>query len=276
MRVLLYLNPDSHEEKMEQITSRDNERVKQACRLAKDADLRREEGLFFAEGRRLCADLSASQRPVCAFLTQKALEEDPVPAELAETAFLVSGPVADKLSQTKNTQGVFCLFRLPAAAEGDLNPTKGILLCEELQDPANVGAVIRSAAAFGFGGVAFSTGSADPFSPRALRASAGAVLRVPVLAGVDFAGVARGLKDKGAALYAAALGEGARPVAEFAGRGLGAFGLMVGNEGAGLTQEALHLADHRVIIPMQNEVESLNAAVAVSVLLYAFSLGGSN
>lgn len=264
---------------MEQITSRNNERVKQTVRLAKDAALRREEGLFFAEGKRLCSDLAVSAKPMYAFLTQKALKDDPALAGIAETAFLVSEPVADKLRETRNTQGVFCLFKLPDVCEGDLRPQKGVLLCEALQDPSNVGAVIRSAAAFGFGGVVFSPGSADPYGPRALRASAGAVLRLPVLPVADFSAFTTALKGKGAVMYAAAMGEEARPLADVSPwdeNPAASVGLMVGNEGAGLSEAALELADYKVIIPMQNGVESLNAAVAVSVFLYAFSQKGLN
>lgn len=254
---------------MERITSRENERVKRAVRIAASAGARSEESLFFAEGRKLCFDLAAVQRPVTAFYTEALLAACPEAEHLAAEGFLVADGVAAKLAGTKGNQGLFCLFALPEASFDQLRPEKGLLLCEEVQNPANVGAVIRSAAAFGYGGVALSPGCADPFGPKALRASAGALLRLPVLTGAPLPALAARLRGEGGVLYGAALGEDALTPAEVAPRG--AFALLVGNEGAGLSQEALALCDARVLIPMENGVESLNAAVAASVLMYTLA-----
>lgn len=251
---------------MEKITSRDNERIKRALKVAASPAARGEAGLFFAEGRRLCFDLAAVQRPVTAFFTEELLAACPEAAGLAAESFLVSEGVAAKLAGTRTTQGLFCLFAMPQPSFDELRLTDGLLLCEELQDPANVGAMVRSAAAFGYGGVALSPGCADPFSPRALRASAGAALRVPVLAGAPLPQLAARLRGEGARLYAAALREDALAPEELAPPG--PFALLVGNEGAGLSPAALALAEGTVAIPMAGGVESLNAAVAASLLMY--------
>ncbi len=290
---------------MQEITSRDNERVKYACKVASSSAWRAETGLFFAEGRRLCLDLAQRQKPHTVFLTQEALDACPQAANLADETFLVRDSVAQKLGETQTSQGLYCLFERPAAGFEALRPADGLLLCEQLQDPTNVGAVLRSAAAFGYGGVVLSAGSADAFSPRSVRASAGAVLRVPILAGVEAVGTAARLREEGVALYAAARwiearqtdghrqfesgggssacggteGDGtdvvraaALPPEELAPRG--SFALLVGNEGAGLSQALLALAHGAVAIPMQGGVESLNAAVAASVLMYALRHSG--
>lgn len=253
---------------MERISSRDNERVRRAVKIASSTAARGEAGLFFAEGKKLCFDLARVQRPVTAFFTEELLAAAPGAGELAAENLLVSEPVAAKLAGTKTTQGLFCLFALPQPSFDELAPERGLLLCEDVQDPSNVGAVVRSAAAFGYGGVVLSPGSADPFSPKALRASAGAALRLPILSGQPLAALAARLKGEGATLYAAALQKEALTPEE--SRPAGPFALLVGNEGAGLSDEALLLADICVRIPMQGGVESLNAAVAASVLMYTF------
>lgn len=248
------------------ITSRDNERVKYARHIAESASFREGEGVFFAEGRRLCLDLAQRLRPVAVFVTERCMESlEPVP-ELFDDAFVVSGSVAQKLADAKTPQGLFCLFETPRAAMDDLDVDKGVLLCQQVQDPANVGAILRSAAGLGFGGAVLTDNCADPFAPKALRASMGALGRVPVVRGESLAAAALYLKDRGTTLYATAL-QNAVPLQEV--KADGSFALMIGNEGAGLSDEALALADKAVCIPMQNGVESLNAAAAAAVMMYA-------
>ncbi|MGD9559905.1 MAG: TrmH family RNA methyltransferase [Oscillospiraceae bacterium] len=245
------------------ITSRANERVKHARCLATSAAQRAEEGLLFAEGLRLCLDLAQRLRARAAFFTQAMVGAHPEVAQLAPEAYLVSDGVAQKLGDTQTPQGLFCLFEMPPLGLPAISAAGGVLLCEQMADPANVGTLVRSAAGLGLGGVVFTPGSADVFSPKALRASMGAVGRVP-LAVCPLDEALAHLRAAGATVYAAAL-EGARPFYEV--RAGGAFALMVGNEGAGLSAGALAAADERLCIPMHGGVESLNAAAAATALM---------
>ena len=147
---------------------------------------------------------------------------------------------------------------------------KGRYLClERVQDPSNLGALLRSAAAFGFDAVALSPGCADAFSQKALRASMGAAGKVPVVVVPQFPAFLRALGEKGCAVYAAAL-QNSRPLAEAVPPAGGGLALVIGNEGAGLSPEAVAAAGMAVRIPMTGAVESLNAAVAGSILLWHF------
>ena len=250
---------------MEEIKSRDNERVKFACKLAASAGFRAKEGLFFAEGKRLCTDLAATLVPRTVFVTEDSVEENRQVLSAADECYLVTGQVAQKLSETKTPQGIFCLFSVPVPALEDIDITAGVLLCETLQDPGNAGTIIRTAAAFGLGGVVFSAGSADVYNPKTLRASMGAVARMPVLTGADIIDTTRYLKEKGVVVYAAAL-TGGTPLDK--AKRERPFGLLIGNEGAGLSDEVIKEANKTVYIPMLGGVESLNAGVAASVLLF--------
>jgi TrmH family RNA methyltransferase len=167
---------------------------------------------------------------------------------------------------------LFALFPLPAAGWDDLQPARGVLLCEALQDPANVGAVVRTAAGLGLGGVVLAAvgglSAADPTSPKALRASMGALARLPVVRTGSAAKAAHRLKAAGVRLIAAAA-RATTPLGK--ARDSGPFALLVGNEGAGLSEALLAAADTRVAIPMHNGGECLNAAAAAAIMMYALS-----
>ena len=144
-----------------------------------------------------------------------------------------------------------------------------VLVAAGLQDPGNLGTLVRSAEAFGAAGVLTTPGTVSAWNQKALRASAGSVFRVPVVA-VDAAGL-EGLKRGGMRLIAA-VGSGGAGVAEAAEMDLrGSCAVMIGNEGSGLAAEWMGMCDGRVTIPCPGPVESLNAAVAGSLLLYEAS-----
>ena len=254
-----------------EITSRANAKIKYAAHLAESAAFRAEEGLFFAEGKKLCLDLAARFACRTVFFTEKALRDAPALESLAPESYLLAPPVAEKLSETKSTQGVFALLETPCHTLADICLPQGVLVCETLQDPANVGAVLRTAAGLGWGGVVLAAGCADAFSPKALRASMGGAGRVPVVQAKSAAAACEALRAAGGVVYAAAL-QGAKPLAAVPLRCPPV--LLIGNEGAGLSQEALRAADESVFLPMQNGVESLNAAAAAAILMYYFGNNG--
>ena len=249
------------------ITSRDNAKIKFACAVRDSEKRRAQEGLFFAEGPKLCLELAKSCTPRMAFATAAAMAKTPAlsalnPAEIAPH-------VAEKLAGTKSSQDVFVLFETPAPAASVLQTAQRILALEGVQDPGNVGTLLRSAAAFGFDAVLLGAGCAAPFSPKTLRSSMGAVGRLPVVQTENLPAALQTLRSRGVTCLAAAL---YRSVAlDEAGsdfpQGLC---VVIGSEGQGLTQETIDACDLAVRIPMTDRVESLNAGVAGSVLLWQF------
>jgi TrmH family RNA methyltransferase len=184
---------------------------------------------------------------------------------------------------TDTPQGVAALFRQPAwqfddvvrgapAVDGSLRGDAAlVVVMAAVQDPGNIGTIVRSAEAFGATGVAGTRGSADPWSPKALRASAGSGLRVPVLRGMAIPVLLAQLRVAGVRILAAssrAATAGAGGADAAAADLREAVAIFIGNEGAGLPSEIEHAADARVSIPMSAGVESLNAGVAASVVLY--------
>ncbi|MFZ5975066.1 MAG: TrmH family RNA methyltransferase [Bacillota bacterium] len=140
-----------------------------------------------------------------------------------------------------------------------------IVALERMQDPGNMGAIIRTAEAAGAGAAVLSPGCCEPFSPKVVRGAMGSVLRVRLYQAPDFPHFLRQCADAGYAVVAGAL-DGENVFLEHIHRDK--FVLLIGNEASGLTEEALTCAAHRVRIPMAGRTESLNAGVAAGILLY--------
>jgi RNA methyltransferase, TrmH family len=145
-----------------------------------------------------------------------------------------------------------------------------VVVMAGVQDPGNVGTIVRSAEAFGATGAVATRGTADPLSPKALRASAGSALRLPLLRGMAVPVLLAQLKMARLKILAAgaASGNEAGEIADMGADLREPSAIFIGSEGAGLPTEVLHAADARISIPINAEVESLNAAVAASVILF--------
>ncbi|MGC2278952.1 MAG: RNA methyltransferase [Candidatus Acidiferrales bacterium] len=188
----------------------------------------------------------------------------------------------ESVSGTETPQGVVALFRQPvwqfedvlrgaASADGAFRAGAPLLVVmAAVQDPGNVGTVVRSAEAFGATGVVTTRGSADPWSPKAVRASAGSALRLPLLRGMAIPVLLAQLRVAEVKIVAAS-SRVADERGELAGAAADlrdAVAIFIGNEGAGLPPEVEHAADARISIPIAESVESLNAGIAASIVLY--------
>ncbi len=252
-----------------EIESRQNEAVKLAASLTEKKG-RDQTGLFPAEGTTLLFDLiRAGIFPEAVYLARRAMSlADRVEKALGGAscrAYLLSDSAFGKVSTEKGSEGILSLFS-KQKLEGAFKPLKTgrFVALENLQDPGNVGTVIRSAASFGLDGV-FLCGSADPFSPKAIRASMGAIAHIPIRLFSSSAEMMDYLEMTGIHTVAAALSPEAHPIGK---TNLSApVCVLIGNEGKGLSHEVLSRAEEKSIIPIVG-MESLNAAVAASVYLY--------
>ncbi|MFI3170663.1 MAG: RNA methyltransferase [Faecalibacterium sp.] len=251
------------------ITSRENNTVKYAGKLAANAAFRQSEQSFFAEGLKLCLALDAFLPCHSLFYTQKALEKTPALVEVEAVHYLIEEHVAEKLADARTHQGVFAIFALPSATGDVLRKGGRYLALENVQDPGNVGTLLRSAAAFGFDAVLLSKGCASPFAPKTLRASMGAVAQIPVLEGVALPETLGQLADVGVATLAAALYQSV-PLSEVSQQQPDGVCIVIGSEGQGLTDATIAACSRAVRIPMTDKAESLNAGIAGSVLLWHF------
>ena len=255
---------------METITSRENAKIKYACRLREEEKLRTADGLFFAEGPKLCLELARGCTLQTLYATEKALAHTPELEAFAGKTVLVTEPVAQKLSGTKTSQDVFGVFEHPGWQAADiLAKGRRILALEAVQDPGNVGTLLRSAAAFGFDGVLLSDGCASVWAPKTLRASMGAAVRIPVIEAGKMPEAIAALRAKEITCLAAALYK-SQPLSAAEPRYPGGVCVVIGSEGQGLTEETICACNGTVRIPMTDRVESLNAGIAGSILLWHF------
>ena len=253
---------------MQIITSRDNPNVKRISKLAK-RDQARKEGVIYLEGTRLCEEaLASGKTPVEVIVTEsrtgwaREFSPDIEPLVLSENVF-------SKISQTVNPQGVALIIREPAIASDIPFPADGkniYVVLENTQDPGNLGTIIRMADAFGLTAVIVSPTTCDPYNDKVIRATMGSVWHIPVVRKTmdecfDF------FAEKGIETLAMHLN----------GEELGSSGLklpcafFIGNEGDGLTDATTERCSKKVRIPMHGKAESLNAAVAASVIGYELS-----
>lgn len=251
------------------ITSRENAKIKYACRLGTSAGFRRSEGRFLAEGRKLCCELSRGAPLETLFYTAAAAAKCPALLALPGAHYQVEEHVADKLADVSTHQGAFGVFRTPEHPLEELRAGGRYLALERVQDPGNVGTLLRSAAAFGFDGVLLSDGCASPFAPKTLRASMGAAVQVPVYEAGALPRALGRLRALGVACLAAALYR-SQPLRRAADSYPGGVCVVIGSEGQGLTEETIAACDGTVRIPMTDRVESLNAGIAGSILLWHF------
>jgi TrmH family RNA methyltransferase len=254
------------------IASRVNARVKQ-LRAAFAGHARLSGGLIAIEGEHL---LEEALRSGLLFKTIFISERAEAPAWLPRSIEVVelTEEVFSSAVDTQHPQGIAALLAPPMWTLEDVLPARTadagsalLLIAAGVQDPGNLGTLVRSAEAFGATAVLTTPGTVSAWNQKALRASAGSVFRMPVV-GIA-ASDAGELKARGVRLLAAVAGGAGRPLT---GTGLTqACALMIGNEGAGLSAEWRALADAEIGIPMPGRVESLNAAVAGSLLLYEAS-----
>ena len=177
--------------------------------------------------------------------------------------------MADKLADVGTHQGVFGIFHTPVHTLDEAKTGGRYLALERVQDPGNVGTLLRSAAAFGFDGVLLSNGCASVFAPKTLRASMGAAVRVPVMEVGAMPAAIAALRAKNITCLAAALYQ-SQPLSAARPGYPGGVCVVIGSEGQGLTEETIAACSGTVRIPMTDRVESLNAGIAGSILLWHF------
>ena len=180
----------------------------------------------------------------------------------------IAAPLAGRLSDTQTPQGIFCICRrldnrLPL---GKIKRNGRYLLLEDVQDPGNLGTIVRTAEAFGIDGLFLTAGCCDLYNPKVLRGSMGGVLRLASARTEDPSGLLACLREKGLSAFACVADAGARPVQQTRlGEGCVC---LIGNEGAGLRPETAALCDERITIPMKGRAESLNASIAAAIVLW--------
>jgi RNA methyltransferase, TrmH family len=251
---------------MRSIRSRDNPLFKELAKLSGSARQRDKAKQTLLDGAHLLgAYLDSGNQPRHILLNAAALHDGEIAGLLQRVPDVPVTQLDDKmfagLSELKTPTGMLALIDLPQPA-GTIADSRFALLLEDIQDPGNLGSMLRSAAAAGCDAVFLSAGCADAWSPKVLRAAMGGHFALRIYERQDLAGVAKAFPGT---LLASSL-QATRSLYDCDLRGHVAF--LAGNEGAGLSSGLLNLATQQIIIPMPGKVESLNAAAATAICLF--------
>lgn len=261
---------------LQRITSKDNPHIKHAGKLLASKKYRLQNKLFLAEGVRLCSDaVKSGLVPEQVFLTEKLLNQG-LDAILmcAKEIYLIPEHLAGKISDTQNPQGVFCIFPMREHNFQIKNAEKAkYVLLSSLQDPGNIGTIIRTCEAFGVDTLILSSDCPDVYSPKILRSAMGGVFRLDIQVTNDIGKSIQDLKDRNIPVYAAALHKDSRLITEVSFQD--SVAVVIGNEGNGLSDQVIDACSSSIVIPMNGNAESLNAAVAASVLIWEMSRGNA-
>ncbi len=264
-----------------------NAKIKEIHKLNEKSKARREAGLFVTEGPKMFmeAPLEWVEQVYVTreFLDRIDRESSAVTVESDRSlkisemigwmeTDIVTPDQMNKISDTQTPQGILCILRQPGYTIDDILSHKGrkdddrklIMVLEDIQDPGNLGTIFRTAEGAGASGIILSEGCVDIYNPKTVRSTMGSIYRMPFIYTDDLKGAVDKLKDNGVTVYAAHLkGERSYDDIEYADSAF-----LIGNEGNGLRDETAALADEYIKIPMEGELESLNASVAASVLMY--------
>ncbi len=258
------------------ITSSSNAKLKNVTALLQKSKARREQDAFVIEGVRLCRE--APQEQVLEtyvseeYLNHNCSAEDRAYLDTLPHGYeVVSADVFRRVADTQTPQGVLSVARRPHTSLEELLQVEKnsrsplFLILEDLQDPGNLGTLLRTSEGAGVSGVIMSGGCVDLFNPKVVRATMGSIFRMPVVTGADMPSLLARLREAGVKSYAAYL-DGSTDCYSEDYRGATAF--LIGNEGNGLKRETAEAAAVRIRIPMGGQLESLNAAVSGAVLMY--------
>lgn len=261
------------------ISSRTNPLIKTLSSL-KTSKGRRAEGMFIAEGIKLAEEAALATQNgrlnvKYVLLLESEIRKTPRLADVARAlrdagaqCIFLSEPAFDKITTENAPQGIITVCFLPFSQRAEISENDRVLILDGVQDPGNLGTVMRSAAALGWDKVILSD-TADPYSPKALRASMGSVFRLAIDVSDDIAATAAQLKSFGRRIVKADIGDGCVPLESGALRPSDC--LAIGNEGHGISAALDSVCDFGVTIPMHGGVESLNASAAAAIILWEYS-----
>ncbi len=246
------------------ITSREN-KIYKLAKLLKTSKGRTEKNMFLIEG----------MRSVCDAIKKGAQIESVIVKDGAKLDFSTNAPeyifaprLFDEIAETVTPQGVIAVAKMKKDTLDDilLRNSDCVVMCEKLQDPGNIGTVIRTAHASFCGGVVLTKGSCDLYNSKIVRATMSGIFSIPVVQNADSRATIEYFRKNGYNIVAGALTDNCVDLyeANLSGKTL----IIIGNEGNGVEKETLSLCDTVLKIPMHSDAESLNAAVAGSVMMY--------
>ncbi|MEE0514468.1 MAG: RNA methyltransferase [Emergencia sp.] len=248
---------------IKEIRSRDN-RIYKECRKLSQKKYRDQQGLYLIEGYNLIGEAPASE------MMYAVLREGADCGGLSgENIYIMEAELFDKIAQTETSQGIIAVMKRRIYDRQEVKrlcgPGKNLAVLDRLQDPGNIGTIIRTAEGAGYAAVVCLRGTGDVYAPKTIRAAAGSVFRIPIIKVEDNRELCGLVRDLGKRLAVTCLDTDNY----YFDTDLSSdTALVIGNEGRGVSRELIETADVRVKIPMEGKLESLNASVAAGILMY--------
>lgn len=249
------------------ITSTSNPQVKNLNALNKRAKERKSQGLFIVEGRKMFEEAPREWIQKVYVSESFFADSEHQTALMGIEYEVVSDSVFKSVSDTQTPQGILTVVAMPKwdFTEVMAKENGSYLFLESIQDPGNLGTMLRTGEGAGITAIIANRTTVDLYNPKTIRSTMGSIYRVPFFVVDDFETTIQTMQKQGVKFYAAHLkGSNMYDVPDYTG----ATGFLIGNEGNGLTDTVADLADEYIKIPMEGSVESLNAAIAATILMY--------
>ncbi|WP_334333004.1 MULTISPECIES: TrmH family RNA methyltransferase [unclassified Companilactobacillus] len=248
---------------MKYIESKKNDEIKQLKKLALTKNIRKT-GTYVVEGFHLVREADQYEQEFVKLLVTEKYTEDRLVKKYHDIAVSISEDVAKELSETKTPQGIFAVLKVNNTDKLSAINGKWVML-DDVQDPGNVGTIIRTADAAGYNGVITSLDTADFYQPKVQRSMQGSQFHLPIYR-MNINDAITLAKESDLTIYGSEVNDQAKPYNELAKKD--SFALIMGNEAHGVSQDVLNQADENIYIPILGQAESLNVAVAAGVLMY--------
>lgn len=254
---------------VKKIISRSNNAIKNAAKLLKSSRERKKQGLFIIEGAKLLDEVIKNNIKISqVFFTERfKLKNQNIVNELNKECtqlYEIDKSLIKYISENTTPQEVICICKTPSKNNIELEGK--ILILENIQNPGNMGAIIRSAKAFGIKTIVLSSDCCDVYSPKVLRAAMGGVFDLNIVLSDDIGDLLIRLKANGYKTYASVVDKGAFIINKINFTSKSA--VVIGNEGNGITDKIKNLCDIKFTLPINKSSESLNAAIAASIIMW--------
>lgn len=249
------------------ITSTSNEQIKNIIQLKEKVKVRKQKKMFTVEGIKMYQEIPEEDL-VCTYVSEMFDKENRKLLENREYQ-VVSDGVFKKISDTVTPQGIMAIVYQKSYSIEDIIKNRNrekscIVVLDRIQDPGNLGTIVRTGEGAGISGIVMSSDCADIYNPKVIRSTMGSIFRVPFAIVENLSLAVEQLKKNGIITYAAHLNGELYSKANLAGD----LAFLIGNEAKGLSNEVASKADKLIKIPMAGKVESLNAAIATAILMY--------
>ncbi len=252
------------------ISSKENVNIKETVKLLKDSNIRKKKELFVIEGFRICLDALLNNVSIKkVFFTEEIYckhKNDILNIINKSTySYCVTDKIMSLISDTSTHQGIVCVCKI-IKNDFNFNNFNKIVVLENIQNPINLGTILRTCDAMGINAILISENSCDVYNPKVLRGSMGSAFHLPIIKTTNLAESLIKLKNNDFETYAMILDNEAIPINKLTKKDK--IAILIGNEGNGLKSETINLCTQKITIPMKGKSESLNAAVAASIAIW--------